>query len=71
MHDDIQNIQNSLWKFYKQFKSDNDMESYNHNIQQLTRSFVDKPIMLSFCQNLIFAWTPVMNKLKENANGRT
>lgn len=67
MHDDIQNIQNSLWKYYKDFCQDKDMKKYNDRIYELRKKYIRSPIMDSFCQNLIISWCPIINKIKETA----
>lgn len=65
MHESIQTIQNSLWKYYKQFLQDKDMELYNRSIQNLSDQFKLDPVMHSFCMNLIITWAPIINRIKE------
>lgn len=68
MNNDIKKIYNALAVMYNDFLKDLDMEQYNEKAQQLCRGYKDNKIMLYFCQNLIFAWTPVINHIKHNSD---
>lgn len=69
MNNDIKKIYNALAIMYNDFLKDLDMEQYNEKAQQLCREHKDNKIMLYFCQNLIFAWAPVVNHIKHNSDG--
>lgn len=61
--EDIKNIQNTIWTMYKDYLSDHDMEAYNRKMGELSKEYRDKGDMqlLSFCQNLLISWAPVIN----------
>lgn len=67
MEEDIKNIQNEFWRCYKEFIKDKDMNKYNKNIQELINMYKDNKLLLLFCQDIAFAWAPVIN----NLNGST
>lgn len=65
MHEKIVDVQNSFWKAYKDFYETRDMRKYNQDVDRIVSRYVSNPSMLQFCQNLVFAWAPVVNEFKE------
>lgn len=65
MHEKIMDIQNSFWKAYTDFCKSLDMAKYNEDIDVIFHKYRFDPPMPQFCLNLIFAWAPVVNGLKE------
>lgn len=65
MEDDIKYIQNTVWSMYKVFSSNYNMVEYNNQALELCRKYKDNAKMLSFCQNLIITWAPVINDMME------
>lgn len=65
MHEKIVDIQNSFWKAYTDFRKSKDMKQYNIDTQKICERYKFDPPMLLFCQNVIFAWAPVINNMKE------
>ena len=65
MEDDIKYIQNTVWSMYKVFSSNYNMVEYNNQALELCRKYKDNAKMLSFCQNLIITWAPVINGMME------
>ena len=63
----IKHIQNTLWAMYKDFLEDHDMGVYNNKAQKLTREYARKgdKQLLSFCQNMILSWSPIINESAE------
>lgn len=68
IHEEITHIQNMLWTMYKEFLRSYDMAGYNHKAQELEEEYTGKGDrqLLSFCQNLLISWAPVMNRLAED-----
>ena len=66
-HKEITHIQNTIWAMYKDFLSDHDMTAYNRKMGELTKEYYDKKDkqMLSFCQNILISWCPVINGFAE------
>lgn len=70
--EDIKYIQNTIWAIYKCFLTDHDMKAYNREIGELTKKYTEKgdKQLLSFCQNLLISWCPIMNALAEEFRNR-
>lgn len=66
-HKEITRIQNMIWAMYKDFLSDHDMAAYNRKMGELTKEYYDKgdKQQLSFCQNILIAWCPIINGFAE------
>ena len=65
MEDDIKYIQNTVWSMYKVFSSNYNMVEYNNQALELCRKYKKNEKMLSFCQNLIITWAPIINGMME------
>lgn len=65
MEDDIKYIQNTVWSMYKVFSTNYNMVEYNNQALELCRKYKDNAKMLSFCQNLIITWSPIINGMME------
>ena len=66
-HKEITHIQNTIWAMYKDFLSDHDMQAYNRKMGELSKEYYDKgdKQLLSFCQNILISWCPVINGFAE------
>lgn len=65
MHEKICDIQNGFWKAYKDFMKSGDMKKYNEDLDIIFGKYENDGYMLNFCKSLLIAWTPVVNKIKE------
>lgn len=65
VNEKITDIQNLFWKAYKDFKSTKDMRQYNIDASKIIDKYKHDPVMNQFAVNLRFAWTPVINGIKE------
>lgn len=65
IHEKISDIQNSVWKAYKDFRSSGDMRQYNKDVQAIVRKYADDKPILNFAQNIIISWAPIINSLGE------
>lgn len=66
MHEKLTDIQNSFWKAYKDFKETKDMRQYNIDMDKILDKYRhDKKELFDFCVSLKFAWTPIINGMKE------
>lgn len=65
MHEKICDIQNSFWKAYTVFRKTRDMKQYNMDIDKIIEKYrYGDRQYLTFCQNLVVAWTPIINGIK-------
>ncbi len=66
-HKEITHIQNMIWAMYKDFLADHDMREYNRKMGELAKEYQNKEDgqLLSFCQNILISWAPVINALAE------
>lgn len=69
MEEEIKDIQNSLWKIYKNFLDDHDVQNYTRKAAAIARKYEGNRQMHSFCQNLVITWAPVINELKRKYAG--
>ena len=78
MEDDIKYIQNTVWSMYKVFSSNYNMAEYNNQALEICRKYKKNEItswrhrrcwQISFCQNLIITWAPVINGMMEERKG--
>ena len=67
----IKHIQNTLWAMYKEFLENHSVSDYNTKAKQLVDYYFDNKEMLTFCQNLIITWAPVINALAEEYRGES
>lgn len=65
MHEKIKDIQNSVWKAYKDFRASGDMLQYNKDVQAIVRKYADDKPMINFAHNIIISWAPIINSLAE------
>ena len=65
MGDDIKFIYNTLAVMYKEFITTYDMKRYNDQASELCKKYKDRQELLTFCQNLVVTWTPIINLLVE------
>lgn len=65
--EDIKYIQNTIWTMYKDYLSNHDMAAYNRKVEELSKEYCNKgdKQLLSFCQNLLISWAPVINAFAE------
>lgn len=66
--DDIKNIQNTLWRIYKEFLEDHNVKKYTEKAAALVHKYSGKKDMMLFAQTLILSWVPVINSLKADFN---
>ena len=61
--EDIKNIQNTLWRIYKDFLEDHKVKDYTDKAAALVHQYSGNKDMMLFAQTLILSWTPVINGL--------
>lgn len=64
-HKEIAHIQNTVWAMYKDFLADHDMAAYNRKMGELSKEYKGDKQMLSFCQNILISWCPIINEFAE------
>ena len=65
MENEIKYIQNTVWAMYKTFSDNHNMVEYNNQALELCRKYRNNAKLLSFCQNLIITWSPIINGMME------
>ena len=65
IHEKITDIQNAVWKAYKDFRESGDMLQYNKDVQAIVRKYTDDKHILNFAQNIIISWAPIINSMAE------
>ena len=65
MHEKIKDIQNSVWKAYKDFRASGNMSQYNADMKAIIQRYADDKPMMNFAQNIIISWAPIINYLAE------
>ncbi len=65
MDNEIKYIQNTLWAMYKEFISTHNVKKYTDQATELCKKYKERPELLSFCQNLVVTWTPIINLLAQ------
>lgn len=65
IHEKISDIQNSVWKAYKDFRASGDMRQYNNDIHNIVIKYEDDKLILNFARNIIISWAPIINSLAE------
>lgn len=69
--EDIKNIQNTLWRIYKEFLKDHKVKDYTDKAAALVRQYDGKKDMMLFAQTLILSWVPVINSLAADFRGES
>lgn len=67
--EDIKNIQNTLWRIYKEFLEDHKVKAYTDKAAALVHEYDGKKDMMLFAQTLILSWVPVINSLAADFRG--
>ena len=70
--EDIKHIQNTIWAMYKAYLADHDMKKWNEEMEKLTQEYYKKgdEQLLSFCQNLLITWCPIISGFAEEFRGK-
>ncbi len=64
--EDIKNIQNTLWRIYKEFLEDHKVKDYTDKAAALVHEYNGKKNMMLFAQTLVLSWVPIINGLAED-----
>ena len=70
MHEKIADIQNSIWKAYKDYTRHRDMKQYQADMRKVGVKYQNDPVMLRFYNNLAITWTPVIVVIQQEWNRR-
>lgn len=65
MDNEIKYIQNTLWAMYKEVERTGNAKSYTDQATELCKKYKERPELLTFCQNQVITWTPIINLLAE------
>lgn len=63
MHEQIKDIQNTIWKAYTDFQETKDMNKYNQDAYDIVYKYKDHEMLKNFATNLIISWCPVIHKV--------
>lgn len=64
MHEKLCDVNNSFWKAYKEFLNDYDIPKWQDSVADIMERYNGDSFFYSFCLNLAFTWTPIINELK-------
>lgn len=67
----VSDIQNSVWKIYKEFLKDHSVPSYTERAAGLRGRYDSDKDMGPFVQTLLISWIPIINSLKADFNRST
>ncbi|SCH98819.1 Uncharacterised protein [uncultured Eubacterium sp.] len=67
MEERVTKIYNACWKNYKEYLANHDMDAYNKRSLELCRQYGAK----SDIKNLLFWFSPIVNKIHDEYLGRT
>lgn len=64
MEETIQEIQNAVWKAYKNFLSTMDVRQFTADCADLVRKYKAGSVEGHFCSNLCITYVPIVRELK-------
>lgn len=65
MHEKITDIQNTIWKMYKDFLKDKNVQGWTKKAQDLQAKYQsDNETIRGYVGNIVYAWIPVINEIK-------
>ena len=65
MHEKIQDVMNTAWKNYKDYRRSGDMRQYTKQMSALVEKYKDNPLLLQFAENMAITYAPVINAMAE------
>lgn len=65
MHERIQDVMNTAWKNYKDYRRNGDMRQYTKQMSVLVEKYKDDPLLLQFAENMAITYAPVINAMAE------
>lgn len=65
MHEKIQDVMNTAWKNYKDYRRSGDMRQYTKQMSALVEKYKDNPLLLQFAENMAITYAPVINTMAE------
>ena len=65
MHEKIQEVMNTAWKNYKDYRRSGDMRQYTKQMSALVEKYKGDPLLQQFAENMAVTYTPVINAMAE------
>lgn len=65
MHEKIQDVMNTAWKNYKDYRRSGDMRQYTKQMSALVEKYKGDPLLQQFAENMAVTYTPVINAMAE------
>lgn len=65
MHERIQDVMNTAWKNYKDYRRSGDMRKYAKQMSALVEKYKGDPLLLQFAENMAITYAPVINVMAE------
>lgn len=59
MHEKIQDVMNTAWKNYKDYRRNGDMRQYTKQMSVLVEKYKDDPLLLQFAENMAITYATV------------
>ena len=65
MHEKIQDVMNTAWKNYKDYRRSGDMRQYTKQMSVLVEKYKGDSLLLQFAENMAITYTPIINAMAE------
>lgn len=65
MHEKIQDVMNTAWKNYKDYRRSGDMRQYTKQMSVLVEKYKGDSLLLQFAENMAITYAPIINAMAE------
>ncbi len=65
MHEKIQDVMNTAWKNYKDYRRSGDMRQYTKQMSVLVEKYKGNSLLQQFAENMAITYVPVINAMAE------
>ena len=65
MHEKIQDVMNTAWKNYKDYRRSGDMRQYTKQMSALVEKYKGDSLLLQFAENMAITYAPIINAMAE------
>ena len=65
MHEKIQDVMNTAWKNYKDYRRSGDMRQYTKQMSVLVEKYKGDSLLLQFAENIAITYTPIIYAMAE------
>ena len=65
MHEKIQDVMNTAWKNYKEYRRSGDVRQYTRLMSALVEKYKGDALIQQFAENMAITYVPVINAMAE------